>query len=62
MVTAADKVGVNRNTIRRWVRAGKLQGKPGIVGNRPVVLVAMDEVRKLAAGGVKPGRPKKKGR
>jgi hypothetical protein len=61
ITTVADLVNVNRLTLRRWVNAGKLKAKPGIVDRRPVVLVSLTAARKLVGNGLKMGRPKKKG-
>jgi transposase-like protein len=56
---AARHFDINRNTLSRWVKAGKLKTQLGIVDGRPSVLVDMAAVAKLVGTGVAPGRPKK---
>jgi hypothetical protein len=60
ITAAADQAGVNRLTLRRWINAGKLKAKPGIIESRPVILVSLSAVRKLIGKGISKGRPKKK--
>jgi predicted site-specific integrase-resolvase len=55
----AKIIGANRLTLRRWIDAGRLKAKPGMVNRRPVVLVSVAAAKKIAAKGVSRGRPKK---
>lgn len=56
----ADIVGVNRNTLARWIKDGKLKSSRGRVRNLQTKLVDVDEARALAAD-CRPGRPRKDG-
>jgi transposase-like protein len=54
---AADAVGMNRNTLARWVKAGKLKAETGYVRNLQTTLVSLADVRRLVGEGIGPGRP-----
>ena len=54
---AAQLVGVHRNTLSRWVKAGKLPAIREIRGNVVATLVSVSDVRKLVGTGIKAGRP-----
>jgi len=54
---AAAAAGVDRHTIARWVKTGKLKGKKTTVGNLVATLVSVSEVRKLKAAQPR-GRPR----
>jgi hypothetical protein len=52
-------VGINRNTIRRWLNAGKLESRPGPPkGNVMTKLVSVAAVRALVGDGIHAGRPR----
>jgi len=44
---AAIDAGVDRNTIARWLKAGKLKGKKTRVGHLTATLVSVKEVQRL---------------
>ncbi len=44
----AAQLGVNRDTVRRWLREGKLRGK--WIGGRTGYLVLPAEVRRFVSG------------
>jgi predicted site-specific integrase-resolvase len=56
----AGIVGIDRNTLARWVAAGKVKGKRSMGKRLPVVLVSVAAVRKLVGDGISPGRPRLK--
>jgi hypothetical protein len=59
---AAKRFGVNRATLAGWasgkVVRGKLRTKRGKVRNLVTTLVNVEDVQKIVAAGVRPGRPK----
>jgi hypothetical protein len=58
---AAEMTGVHRVTLSRWISAKKLKTRRGpLVRNLSTTLISIKAIRKIAAGGVKPGRPKGK--
>lgn len=57
---AAEKTGIDRNTLARWVKAGKLKSRKGHVRHLQTTLVSVAAVKALIPpGGVKAGRPRK---
>lgn len=58
MKQAAIIVGIDRNTIARWVAAGRLKGKKAMMRNLSATLVSVAAVRKLKNGETR-GRPRK---
>jgi hypothetical protein len=61
MSKAADLAGVDRQTIARWVKLGKLAGKNTTRGNLVATLVSVARVRKLKAEQPR-GRPSGRGK
>lgn len=57
---AGIETGVARQTISRWLNAGKLKGKKTKVGNLSATLVNISDVLKLKESQPR-GRPAKKG-
>lgn len=54
-------VGVQQQTVARWVRTGKLKAKVHKLGGMMVKMVELAEVKKLAKG-ITRGRPRMDGR
>ena len=59
---AAELAEVHRNTLGRWVKAGKLKPRRELRGNMMATLVSLAEVRRLVGEGLKPGRPPEAGK